>query len=120
MKIAVSAKGNELSSQVDPRFGRAAYFIIYNTDDESFEAVSNDGAAAAQGAGIQAAQTVTNKHVDWVISGNMGPKAFAALKAAGMKIASWSDGTVEEAIKLVNNGELKEISGANVQGHWQQ
>jgi len=120
MKIAVSAKGDELSSQVDPRFGRAAYFIIYNTDDDSFESVSNqDGAAAAQGAGIQAAQTVANKQVDWVISGNMGPRAFTSLKAAGVKIASWGEGTVEEAIKLIEEGKLKEISGANVQGHWQ-
>ena len=119
MKIAVSAKGNDLSSQVDPRFGRAAYFIIYNTDDDSFEAVSNEGAAAAQGAGIQAAQAIANKHVDWVISGNMGPKAFIALKAAGVKIASWSDGSVEDAIKLAKKSELQEITGANVQGHWQ-
>jgi len=119
MKIAVSAKGNELSSQVDPRFGRAAYFIIYNTDDESFEAISNESAAATQGAGIQAAQAVANKNVDWVMSGNFGPKAFTALKAANMKIASWSDGTVEEAIKLLINGELQEVTKANVQGHWQ-
>jgi predicted Fe-Mo cluster-binding NifX family protein len=120
MKIAISATGNELTSQVDPRFGRAAFFIIYDTDDESFESISNmDNAGAVQGAGVQAAQTVTNKHVDWVISGNIGPKAFSALKAAGMKIASWSDGTVEDAVKLMKNGELKEVSGANVRGHWQ-
>jgi predicted Fe-Mo cluster-binding NifX family protein len=120
VKIAITAKGSELSSQVDPRFGRAAYFIIYDTDDNSFEAVSNqENATAAQGAGVQAAQIVANRRVDWVVSGNMGPKAFSALKAAGAKIASWSDGTVEDAIELVNKGELKEIIGANVEGHWQ-
>jgi len=120
MKIAISASGQELTSQVDPRFGRAAYFIIYDTEADSFEAVSNEAnAGASQGAGVQAAQTVANKKVDWVISGNMGPKAFMALKAAGMKIASWSDGTVKEAVRLVKDGKLKEISGSNVQGHWQ-
>jgi predicted Fe-Mo cluster-binding NifX family protein len=119
MKIAVSAKSNTLSSQVDPRFGRAAYFIIYDTNDNSFEAISNeDNATASQGAGVQAAQTVASKKVDWVISGNMGPKAFTALKSAGTKIASWSDGTVEDAIALVQKGELQEIGGANVEGHW--
>lgn len=119
MKVAISAKGNELSSQVDPRFGRAVYFIVYDTEDSSFEAVSNgDNAVAAQGAGVQAAQSVVNRGVDWVISGNMGPKAFTALKAAGVKIASWSDGTVAEAIELIKQGELKEIAEANVEGHW--
>ncbi len=119
MKIAVSAKGNELSSEVDPRFGRAPYFIIYNTDDNSFEAVSNnDNAQAAQGAGVQAAQTVAGKRVDWVVSGNMGPKAFAGLKAANIKIASWDKGTVEEAVKLIQEGKIQEIEEANVRGHW--
>jgi predicted Fe-Mo cluster-binding NifX family protein len=119
MKIAVSAKGDGLSSEVDPRFGRAAYFIIYDTENKSFEAVSNeDNVAAAQGAGIQAAQSVVSRQVDWVISGNMGPNAFSALKAAGVKIASRTEGTVEEAIRLAEKGELQEIAGANVQGHW--
>lgn len=120
MKIAVSSQGNDLSSQVDPRFGRAAYFIIYNTEDDSFEAVSNEiNLNAAQGAGVQSAQIVANRKVDWVISGNMGPKAFTTLKSAGIKIASWSGGTVEEAVKLLKDDKLKEIDGANVQGHWQ-
>jgi predicted Fe-Mo cluster-binding NifX family protein len=119
MKIAISAKGNELSSLIDPRFGRAAFFIIYSTEDGSYEAISNEeNASAPQGAGVQAAQSVTSKQVDWVISGNMGPKALSALRAAGVKIASWHEGTVKEAVMLAQKGELKEISGANVQGHW--
>ncbi len=119
MKIAVSAGGKDLQSPVDPRFGRAAFFIIYNTDDDSFEAVSNDdNAQASQGAGVQAAQTVAARRVDWVISGNMGPKAFAGLKAAKIKVACWSEGTVEEAIKLIKENKLEELPEANVRGHW--
>jgi len=121
MKIAVSSTGNELTSAIDPRFGRAAYFIIFNTDDNSYEAVSNaENAGAAQGAGVQAAQTVANKKPDWVVSGNIGPKAFSALKAAGVKMASFDSGTVMQAVKLVMEGGLTEIGGANVQGHWKQ
>ena len=48
MKVAISAKGNELSSQVDPRFGRAVYFIVYDTEDDSFEAISNGDNVAAK------------------------------------------------------------------------
>jgi predicted Fe-Mo cluster-binding NifX family protein len=120
MKIAVSAKGDKLSSEVDPRFGRAAYFIIYNIEDDSFEAISNENnAQAVQGAGVQAAQTVADKGVKWVISGNMGPKAFAGLKAAGIKFAAIEKGTVEEAIKLIKENKLQEVSEANTRGHWQ-
>ena len=43
MKIAVSAGGKDLDSQIDPRFGRCAYFVIVETDDMSFEALDNEG-----------------------------------------------------------------------------
>jgi predicted Fe-Mo cluster-binding NifX family protein len=119
MRIAISAKGNDLTSEVDPRFGRAAYFIIYNTEDGSYEVVSNsENSQTAQGAGVQAARTVSGKNVEWVVSGNMGPKAFMGLKSAGIKIARWSEGTVEEAVNLLVENKLEEITEANVQEHW--
>ncbi|MCG2831070.1 MAG: dinitrogenase iron-molybdenum cofactor biosynthesis protein, partial [Desulfobacteraceae bacterium] len=58
MKIAVSSNGTDLNSQIDPRFGRCAYFLIVNTDDMSFEAFENKGVALTGGAGIQAAQFI--------------------------------------------------------------
>ena len=82
MIIAVSSQGDNLDSPVDPRFGRAAYFVIYDTDNGSFEVVSNaTNVGAAQGAGIQAAQLVAGYSPNLVISGNIGPKAFSVLEA---------------------------------------
>ena len=119
MKIAVSAKGPDLSSHVDPRFGRAAYFIIYDTAGNAFEVLRNaENVAAAQGAGIQTAQLVANQSVDVVVSGNMGPKAFEALRAAGVRIVAWDRGTVAEAVELVRGGNFQTLDSANVQGHW--
>jgi hypothetical protein len=51
MKIAVSSYGKDLNSQIDPRFGRCAYFLIVNTDDMSFEAFENKGVSLTGGAG---------------------------------------------------------------------
>ena len=119
MKIAVSSDGQDPSAKVDPRFGRARFFIIYNTEDDSFEAMSNDqNLNAAQGAGIQSAQNVARMNVEMVISGNLGPKAFKALSAAGIKVALWSDGTVAEAVELARGNKLKITDAANVSGHW--
>ena len=76
MKIAISSQGNFPDSNVDPRFGRAKYFIIYDTETDSFDVIDNvQNIQAAQGAGIQAAQNVANQNVELVISGNLGPKA---------------------------------------------
>jgi len=119
MKIAISSQGNFPDSNVDPRFGRAKYFIIYDTETDSFDVIDNvQNIQAAQGAGIQAAQNVANQNVELVISGNLGPKAYTTLNAAGIKIALWSEGTVNEAIELAKSGKLQYTKGANVEGHW--
>ena len=60
MKIAVTSTGNTLDSQVDPRFGRAAYFLVVDTETMEFECISNDAVSAAGGAGISAAKTVAD------------------------------------------------------------
>jgi len=55
MEIAITATGKDISSNVDPRFGRAKYFIVVDTDTN--ESAAHDNAQnlnAAQGAGIQA------------------------------------------------------------------
>ncbi|MFH1373361.1 MAG: NifB/NifX family molybdenum-iron cluster-binding protein [bacterium] len=119
MRIAVSSQGSDLTSKVDPRFGRAQCFLVFDTDDESLEVVNNDqNVNAAQGAGIQAAENVVKKNVDIVVAGNFGPKAFRALGAAGVKVALWADGTVSEAIELARNDKLEICDQANVEGHW--
>jgi len=119
MKIAISAQGPDLNSRVDPRFGRAAYFIIFDMDSDTFKVVENGGAVeAVQGAGVQTAQLVARQSVDMVISGNMGPKAFGALQAAGLKIVTWDAGTVAEAVELIRSGRYQALGEANVRGHW--
>ena len=61
MKVAVSASGRDLDSQIDPRFGRCAFFLVVETDEMSFESFSNENMALAGGAGIQSAQFVASK-----------------------------------------------------------
>lgn len=119
MKIAVTAMGRDVSSNVDPRFGRAKYFILL--DSGSDEVVCHDNVQnlnAAQGAGIQAAETVSRLGAEAVITGNVGPKAFRALNAAGIKIYLCSDGTVTEVMRKFNAGEMKETEKSNVERHW--
>jgi predicted Fe-Mo cluster-binding NifX family protein len=53
-----------------------------------------------------------------VVTGNVGPKAFRILNAAGIKVYLSAEGTVAEAIRKFKAGELKETTVANVEGHW--
>ena len=119
MKITVSAKGEQLDSAVDPRFGRAAQFILYDTETASYETISNEQSLeAAQGAGIKAAETISRLGAQVLITGHCGPKAFRALSAAGVRICSGAGGTVAEAIAAFEVGRLVPASGADVDGHW--
>ena len=117
MKIGITSTGENLDADVDQRFGRCRYFIIVDTESMEFEALSNENAMASGGAGIQAAQTVVNKGIDAVITGNVGPNAFQTLSAAGIKIYTGASGKIRETIDKCKKGELKETEGPNVGSH---
>lgn len=100
MKIAITATGNTLNSMVDPRFGRAAWFLIVDTTTmQLIEAVDNSaGKEAAHGAGISAAAQVADKGVEAVLTGRVGPKALPVLEKAGVQVVNDISGTIMDAI----------------------
>ncbi|MGI5907057.1 MAG: NifB/NifX family molybdenum-iron cluster-binding protein [Christensenellales bacterium] len=110
MKIAVSATGNTMESRMDQRFGRAARFIVVETETMDFKAVDNAAAASSGGAGISAAQMVADTGVEAVVTGNVGPNAMNVLKAANIAIYRGSAATVKENVELFKQGELDKIS----------
>lgn len=119
MKVIATACGGTVSDRVDPRFGRAAQFLQLDTETGKVTVHDNrQNLNAAQGAGIQAAETVVRLEAGAVITGNVGPKAFRVLSAAGIKVYLAPEGTVQEAFDRLTKGELKEAQGSNVEGHW--
>ena len=118
MKACVSASSGSIEANVDSRFGRCSFFVIVNSETMEFSVVSNDSTNAAHGAGIQAAQTVVNKGVELVITGNVGPNAFNVLSASGIKIVTGASGSVKEAVEKYKNGQLKEVDNPTVGGHF--
>jgi predicted Fe-Mo cluster-binding NifX family protein len=118
MKICVTATADSLDAQIDPRFGRCAYLIIVDSETMQFEAVPNSAAGATGGAGIQAAQTIANKGVELLITGNVGPNAFGALSAAGIEIFTGASGTVKEVVEKFKRGEFNKTGAPTVGGHF--
>ncbi len=108
MKICVTAVAGSLDAQVDPRFGRCAYFVIVDPDTMSFKAIPNTNVDALSGAGIQSAQMVVNEGVDVVITGQVGPNAYQVLSSAGVKIITGAFGTVREVVEAYKSGRLRE------------
>ena len=110
MRVAVSAVGQSLDSQVDPRFGRCSYFIIVDTETMKYDVIPNESQYMPSGAGIQAAQRVVNSGVGAVLTGNVGPNAFQALSAAGIEIFTGAYGTVRNAVEQFKKGLLRKAS----------
>ena len=119
MKIAISSTGNSLDSTVDQRFGRAAGFVVVDTDSMEFNYVENlQNLNSPSGAGIQTAQTIADLKVEAVLTGNCGPKAFSALSAAGIKIYLGASGSVSEAIEQFKKNNLRQAQTPNAESHW--
>ena len=119
MKMAFTTSEGGLNAPLDTRFGRAPKFLVYDLDAETFEVVDNQQSLnAAQGAGIQSAETVARLGVKVLVTGHCGPKAFRVLLAAGIKIFNTDAPTVTEALDRYRSGRLTEATAADVEGHW--
>ncbi|MHB9075284.1 MAG: NifB/NifX family molybdenum-iron cluster-binding protein [Desulfobaccales bacterium] len=119
MRIAVSASRPELDAEVNPRFGRAPYFLLVHPGTLDFEVVTNqENLQTAHGAGIQTAALVAKCGPAAVITGNCGPKAYQTLKAAGIPVILGVSGTVRDAVQQYNQGKLAPAPAPNQVGHW--
>lgn len=101
MKTVITSSGNTADAAFDKRFGRAAWFCIY--DDATNETLfyQNSNADANNGAGIKAAEMLIELHVGKVISGDFGPKAKDLLDKFNvqMVILQAAELTIGEIIK---------------------
>jgi len=117
MLVAVSAAGEDLDAQVDPRFGRCKFFIIVDIDTMDYKAIPNEGAMAPSGAGIQAAQTVGREGVKTILTGNVGPNANQTLIATGIKVVTGVSGRIKDVLEKYKRDELNETTKPTVQTH---
>lgn len=119
MKIAITTTGMKWSSPMDPRFGRAHFVALIDTETEAFMVFDNSpNLNAPQGAGIQTGKRVVDLDVDVVITGHVGPKAFATLEAGNVKVYRATEGTVADVLKQFKEQQLAPLVQADVEGHW--
>lgn len=107
-RIAITAEGPTLQDPVDPRFGRAPGFVIFDTETNTTQYVDNGASQTlAQGAGIQAAENLAKTGAEVLLTGHVGPKAYTALQALGIRMGQGLDNmTVGEALERFKNGQV--------------
>ncbi len=113
MLIAITALENSLQSEIDPRFGRAAYYMIINTETDEVTIHNNsDGVGASNGAGTGAAQTLSEYGVEALYTGSVGPKAAEVLNQAKIPYYENITGTVQSVLDQLKAGGVPQ---SNVQ-----
>lgn len=111
MKILISSTGQELGAPMDTRFGRAPYFLIYDTENAATTVINNqEQVDASQGAGIQSATIAVKAGVDIVITGRCGPKAKHVLDESGIKIHIALNLNGSDALEMFLAGDLPKIA----------
>ncbi len=105
MKIAITSTGTSLGSTIDPRFGRASYYVIYDKKAQSFEISPNPNKNAEDGAGPSAVQYVAEKGVTKIVSGEFGGKVKSLCDSLKIQMITIKDHnkTIQEIIDLINN-----------------
>ena len=120
MKIAVSAEGKDLDSEMSSVFGRCQVFVLADVEDGEIvdsESIENSAAGQSSGAGTAAAQLIGDEGVDVLLSGAIGPKAFSALEQWDIKIYKGEPGTVEENIEKLCSDNLTKVESATGPAH---
>ena len=113
MRIIVAAKGNQLTSPVDEKFGHAAYFITLDSESgQILDAFDNRDHSGEIETGKETAERVASLAGEALVSLNMGPKALKILKEAGVRVLLLPDGaeqaTVGETVEYLRRDELSE------------
>ncbi len=98
-KICFTSLGKDLSSELDPRFGRALYFLIIDTKTSQMEVVENPNREAVQGAGILTAQMISSKDIGTVVTGHCGPNAQRVLESSGIQVVEGVSGKINDILE---------------------
>ena len=112
MRIAFTTKGTKWESEMDARFGRTEFFLIYNEEKDEFTEFDNRAIGGeAHGAGPKTAQKLFELQAEVLITGNgPGGNAATVLEKAGMEIYIGAiDITVKQAYDAYKKSELKKI-----------
>lgn len=100
MRIAVTATSSDPNCEMDPRFGRAVFHLVYDTEADSWTVLDNaSNRDAAHGAGITAAEGIVRSGAEVLLTGQCGPKAMDVLVRGGVKIIEGQEGTAAEAVR---------------------
>ena len=117
MNIAIPTTGTTLDDPCDELFGRANRFCLIESDTLEWSMHENPARDASGGAGVQAAQYLSDLKADIVMSSHFGPKAFDALQAAGIQMLLLPTGEKLTGREAIQSYQLDRLQPATTPSH---
>jgi predicted Fe-Mo cluster-binding NifX family protein len=109
MKIAFTSTGESWDSEIDARFGRTEFILLYTEENQQLKSHDNrEIINVAHGAGPKTSQKIYDLAPDVLITGNgPGDNALNILKSMHLKIYVGAGGlTIREAYEKYKNNQL--------------
>jgi predicted Fe-Mo cluster-binding NifX family protein len=106
MKIAIPVDNKTLDTNICVSFGRAPYFLVYDTETKESAFIENTAATSPGGAGIKAAQMIVDNKAAALLTPRCGQNAADVLNAAGIKIYKTIAGSAQDNIDAFTDGNL--------------
>lgn len=107
MKILLPVNEKNVHEGICPSFGRAPYFLVWDTHQEEKLFYDNPGASSAGGAGIAAAQKVADLEPERVLTPRLGKNSADVIEAAGIPIYKSVSEDIAANVQLLNEGKLE-------------
>ena len=114
MKVCITSYGRNMDDIVDPCFGDNSVFLIVDTETGTMEAVDNTSCSATEGDGFELAQRLLELGVKAVITGNVSPEDFRALRAAGILVYTGASGRARDALIRFEMDDLTRLGNPAV------
>ena len=105
MKIAITSTGNSPESNLDSRFGRCSYFVVYDTESQATEFIPNPNKENVEGAGPASVNLVASRGVSKVVSGEFGAKVKSIFDSLQIQLVVLNEPEkkISEIIDLLNH-----------------
>ena len=118
MRICIPTIDNrEHLSEVCNHFGSAPYFIVYDSEANTYETVDNSDSEHEHGM-CRPTLNISEMNVDTVICKGLGRRAIQKLNEAGIRVCKTDLSYVKEIVRSLSETELEEIDASDAcQGH---
>lgn len=126
MKIAIPSTAPDLGGMVEQKLGTAAYLLVVETDDMSFEVMDGPSGAPGPGAGVQVLSMVVGMGAKAILVGYVSPGISRVLQKQGIAVSTKFSGSVAEAVtdymKSLDSGEEDEeqADSSSERGEWSE